>query len=112
MGEERNFPGLEWGGGGDWSFPGKEAGPREGARSGRAGHVDRKGNPFLSWPLPGLGPGFRHNSAALSLHRGDHLGAGCRGSCRAPVDIGAHCYSLRLSFRFALMILAQLWLWL
>ena len=64
MGEERNFPGMEWGGGGDWSFPGKEAGPQEGARSGRAGHVGRKGSPFFSWPPPGLGPGFRRNSAA------------------------------------------------
>ena len=45
-GKERTFLGM--GGEGNWSLPGKEAGPQEGARSGRTAWTDRKGSPFFS----------------------------------------------------------------
>ena len=48
------------GGEGTWSLPGKEAGPQEGARSGRAAWTDRKGSPFFSWDILRHIQIFRH----------------------------------------------------
>lgn len=100
VGGEWNFPGGECvcgraGEGGVGYSQGRRLGFQEAARSGRAGRAGMKGNPFFSWPLPALGPGFRGNSPSPLLwrregngcHRGDLLGTGWHADVELSVPL-------------------------